>query len=57
MALSTGPNITGPILEYSTYHYNYHTLQQLITYNDFVQAKISNLETGESQEKYPKHNS
>ena len=39
MALSTGPNITGPILEYSTYHYNYHTLQQLITYNDFVQAK------------------
>ena len=25
MALSTGPNITGPILEYSTYHYNYHT--------------------------------
>ena len=22
MALSTGPNITGPILEYSIYHYN-----------------------------------
>ena len=22
MALSIGPNITGPILEYSTYHYN-----------------------------------
>ena len=23
MALSAGPNITGPILEYNTYHYNF----------------------------------
>ena len=38
MALSVGPDITGLILEYSTYHYNYHTLQQLITYNNTVQA-------------------
>ena len=26
MALSAGPDSTGPIPEYSTYHYNYHTL-------------------------------
>ena len=35
MALLAGPNITGPMLEYSTYHY--HKLQQLITQNNIVQ--------------------
>ena len=38
MALSAGPNIIGSILEYSTYHYNYHTLQQLITQNITTQG-------------------
>ena len=36
MALSAGPNITGPILEYSIYHYNYQL--------------SCTLEAGESQE-------
>ena len=44
----------GPILEYNTYYYNYHTLQQLITLNNII-AIISTLEAGESQEKYPIH--
>ena len=41
MALSIGPNITGPILEYSTYHYNslpYTAAADGIYYNT-VQAR------------------
>ena len=29
-----------PILEYSTYHYNYHTLQQLTTEKYFTSDKL-----------------
>ena len=57
MALSAGPNITGPTLEYSTYAplQYYHKLQQLIIYSIAVcKQPIRPLEAGKSQGKYPK---